>query len=151
MASSELPLRQLEQLRARGRVSTHSEAGGGGKTTAAANLAVAHARAGLNPLIVPLDLQDGGLSRLFGVDTNRSESADNVVRHIIRRPKDDFEDLTRAAERVDIVPEYNMLSDLGEYPQGRSSGRKQCARHSKCIPRSCAFLIKQAYQSSAIS
>ncbi len=35
--------------------STYSEAGGVGKTTTAANLAVAHARAGLKPLVVPLD------------------------------------------------------------------------------------------------
>ena len=97
--------------------STYSEAGGVGKTTTAANLAVAHARAGLKPLVVPLDPQDGDLSRLFGVDEERTESVDNIVRHMIRRPKGDFEDLIRTVEGVDIVPEHNMLSDMGEYLQ----------------------------------
>lgn len=97
--------------------STYSEAGGVGKTTTAANLAVAHARAGLKPLIVPLDPQDGDLSHLFGVDEQRTESVDNIVRHMIRRPKGDFENLIRTVEGVDIVPEHNMLSDLGDYLQ----------------------------------
>jgi cellulose biosynthesis protein BcsQ len=97
--------------------STYSEAGGVGKTTTAANLAVAHARAGLKPLIVPLDPQDGDLSRLFGVDDQRTEPVDNLVRHLIRRPKGDFDDLVRTVEGVDIVPEHNMLSDLAEYLQ----------------------------------
>lgn len=97
--------------------STYSEAGGVGKTTTAANLAVAHARAGLKPLIVPLDPQDGDLSRLFGVDDQRTESVDNLVRHIIRRPNGDFDNLIRTVEGVDIIPEHNMLSDLAEYLQ----------------------------------
>lgn len=97
--------------------STYSEAGGVGKTTTAANLAVAHARAGLTPLVVPLDPQDGDLSRLFGVDDQRTEPVDNLVRHMIRRPKGDFNDLVRTVEGVDIVPEHNMLSDLAEYLQ----------------------------------
>jgi cellulose biosynthesis protein BcsQ len=97
--------------------STYSEAGGVGKTTTAANLAVAHARAGLKPLVVPLDPQDGDLSRLFGVDTDRTESVDNVVRHMIRRSKGEFGNLIRTVEGVDIIPEHNMLSDLAEYLQ----------------------------------
>jgi len=97
--------------------STYSEAGGVGKTTTAANLAVAHARAGLKPLVVPLDPQDGDLSRLFGVDDRRTESVDNIVRHMIRRPKGKFGELIRTVEGVDIVPEHNMLSDLAEYLQ----------------------------------
>jgi ATPases involved in chromosome partitioning len=97
--------------------STYSEAGGVGKTTTAANLAVAHARAGLKPLVVPLDPQDGDLSRLFGVDDQRTEPVDNLVRHLIRRPKGEFEDLIRTVEGVDIIPEHNMLSDIAEYLQ----------------------------------
>lgn len=96
---------------------TYSEAGGVGKTTTAANLAVAHARAGLRPFVVPLDPQDRDLSRLFELDTNRTESVNNVVRHMIRRPKGEFNDLVRAIEAMNIAPEHNMLSDLGEYLQ----------------------------------
>lgn len=97
--------------------STYSEAGGVGKTTTAANLGVAHARAGLKPLVVPLDPQDGDLSRLFGVDDQRTEGVDNLVRHIIRRPQGDITDLIQTVEGVDIIPEHNMLSDLAEYLQ----------------------------------
>lgn len=101
--------------------STYSEAGGVGKTTAAANLAVAHARAGFKPLVVPLDPQDGDLSHLFGVDEMRTEPVDNIVRHMIRRPKGEFDDLIRTVEGVDIIPEHNMLSDLAEYLQREKS------------------------------
>jgi cellulose biosynthesis protein BcsQ len=97
--------------------STYSEAGGVGKTTTAANLAVAHARGGLKPLVVPLDPQDGNLSRLFGVDERRTEPVDNLVRHLIRRPKGEFPELIRTVEGVDVVPEHNMLADLAEYLQ----------------------------------
>lgn len=97
---------------------TYSEAGGVGKTTLAANLAVAHARAGLDVLVVPLDPQDGDLSHLFGVDDQRADPVDNIVRHMIRRPKGAFAELIRTVEHgVDIVPEHNMLADLGEYLQ----------------------------------
>lgn len=94
----------------------YSEAGGVGKTSLTANLAVAHARAGLKPLIVPLDPQDGDLSRLLGVDTDRANSsADNLVRHMVNSPRGPFEELIRTAEGVDIVPEHNMLSDLSDH------------------------------------
>ena len=94
----------------------YSEAGGVGKTTLAANLAVAHARAGLDVLVVPLDPQDGDLSRLLGVDDDRADSnADNLVRHLVGSPKGSFDDLVRTAEDVDIVPEHNMLADLSDH------------------------------------
>jgi len=94
----------------------YSEAGGVGKTTLAANLAVAHARAGLDVLVVPMDPQDGNLSRLLGVDDNRADgNADNLVRHMVQSPKGPFEDLIQTTHGVDIVAEHNMLSDLSTH------------------------------------
>lgn len=92
----------------------YSEAGGVGKTTLSGNLAVAHARAGLDVLVVPLDPQDGDLSHLFGVDDDRAEEGiDHLVRHLIGRPQGDFYELVRTAEHgVDIIPEHNILEDL---------------------------------------
>lgn len=91
----------------------YSEAGGVGKSTLATNLAVAHARAGLNVLLVPLDPQDGDLSRLFGVDDQRTDpNADSIVRHMIDEPRGPFAELVRRREGVDIIPEHNQLSQL---------------------------------------
>lgn len=94
----------------------YSEAGGVGKSSLAANLAVAHARAGLDVLVVPLDPQDGDLSRLLGVDEGRADrDVDNLVRHLVQSGKGSFDELIRSAEGVDIVPEHNMLSDLSSH------------------------------------
>ena len=94
----------------------YSEAGGVGKTSLTANLAVAHARGGLDVLVVPLDPQDGDLSRLLGVDDDRADSnADNLVRHMVNSPRGSFDELIRSSEGVDIVPEHNMLSDLSKH------------------------------------
>ncbi len=94
----------------------YSEAGGVGKSSLTANLAVAHRRAGLKVLVAPLDPQDGDLSRLLGVDDDRANSdADSLVRHMINSPKGPFDELIRTAEGVDIVPEHNMLSDLSSH------------------------------------
>lgn len=94
----------------------YSEAGGVGKTTLTANLAVAHARAGLDVLAVPLDPQDGDLSYLFDVDHDRTESdVDTLVHHLVGRGMGEFTDLIRTVEHgVDIIPEHNRLEDLGE-------------------------------------
>ena len=94
----------------------YSEAGGVGKTTLTANLAVAHARAGLDVLAVPLDPQDGDLSYLFDVDHDRADSdVDTLVHHLVGRETGEFSDLVRTVEHgVDIVPEHNRLEDLGE-------------------------------------
>lgn len=103
---------------------TYSEAGGVGKTTSAANLAVAHARAGLDVLVVPLDQQDGNLSRLLDVDHNRdSGEVDTLARHMIEQPKGDFDDLIETAEHgVDVIPEHN---NLGELPSWLRTQKRQ--------------------------
>ena len=96
--------------------SVYSEAGGVGKTTLAANMAVAHARAGLDVLVVPLDPQDGDLSHLLDVDHDRADGdADTLVHHLVGRGTGPFEDLIETVEGgVDVVPEHNRLEDLAD-------------------------------------
>jgi len=94
----------------------YSEAGGVGKTSLTANIARAHERAGLDVLVIPLDPQDGNLSRLFDVDEDRSDSStDSLVRHLVDNPGGEFDDLIRTAEGIDIIPEHNTLSDLSDH------------------------------------
>ena len=85
-----------------------------GKTTLAANLAVAHARAGQRVLVVRMDPQDGCLSFLLGVNTDRSaDDSNDLVRHMIGRPIGEFDALIREVEHgVDVVPSHNMLERL---------------------------------------
>ena len=94
-----------------------SEAGGVGKTTTAATLAVSHARAGHRVLAIDMDTQNGSLTYLFGPEYDRgSQEVDNLVRHLVGRPKGDFEDLIHTVEQsVDLVPSHNMLEDLHEF------------------------------------
>lgn len=104
----------------------YSEAGGVGKTTLSYNLAKAHTRAGLDVLVVPLDPQDGDLSYLADVGDERTDSdADNLVRHLVDRGKGDFVDLITTAEGIDIIPEHNMLEDLGDILQQEADQRGQ--------------------------
>jgi len=106
----------------------YSEAGGVGKTTLTANLAVAHARAGLDVLVIPLDPQDGDLSHLFGIDDHRSDSTvDHLVKHLVSRNEGDFYDLIHEDvdhPQVDIIPEHNMLEDLGAALRKEQEARK---------------------------
>lgn len=94
-----------------------SEAGGVGKTTTAATLAVSHARAGHDVLAIDMDTQNGSLTYLFGPDYNRGDpQSDNLVRHLVGRPKGDFQDLTYEVEHgVDLIPSHNMLEDIHEF------------------------------------
>ncbi|MGB9985447.1 ParA family protein [Salarchaeum japonicum] len=94
-----------------------SEAGGVGKTTTAATLAVSHARNGRDVLAIDMDTQNGSLSYFFGPDYDRGDpEADNLVRHLVGRPKGDFADLTHEVEAgVDLVPSHNMLEDVHEF------------------------------------
>lgn len=103
----------------------YSEAGGVGKTTLSANLAIAHARAGLDVLTIPLDPQDGDLSYLFDVDQDRmSSNVDTLVHHLVGRGKGEFTDLIQTVEQgIDLIPEHNRLEDLGEVLQKEQEAR----------------------------
>ncbi|WP_101296169.1 ParA family protein [Halegenticoccus soli] len=94
-----------------------SEAGGVGKTTTAATLATSHARAGHDVLVIDMDTQNGSLTYFFGPDYDRGDpSVDNLVRHLVGRPKGDFHDLALEVERgIDLIPSHNMLEDLHEF------------------------------------
>ena len=94
-----------------------SEAGGVGKTTTAATLAVSHAQAGHRVLAIDMDTQNGSLTYLFGPDYDRGDpESDSLVRHLVGRPKGDFRDLTHQVEQgVDLIPSHNMLEDIHEF------------------------------------
>lgn len=94
-----------------------SEAGGVGKTTTAATLAVSHARAGQQVLAIDMDTQNGSLTYLFGPEYDRGDQeVDNLVRHLVGRPKGGFHNLIHTVEEgVDLVPSHNMLEDLYEF------------------------------------
>lgn len=94
----------------------YSEGGGVGKTTLAYNLAKAHARAGLNILVIPLDPQDGGLSRLAGVDDEREDlQKDHLMRHLVEKEQGPIRELIRTPEpNIDVIPEHDVLERLGE-------------------------------------
>ncbi len=93
---------------------TYSEAGGVGKSTLASNLADAHAQRGRDVLVVDLDPQQGSLTYLLGISAPRDDNnTDNVARHLIDRPKGEFEDLVHDTPYgFDVVPSHNMLESL---------------------------------------
>lgn len=98
----------------------YSEAGGVGKTTLAGNLAVADARAGNDVLAIDMDPQEGSLSYLFDVaDTRTDSEADSLVRHLVERPRGEFQDLVARSEGVDIVPAHNSLEVLSKHLRRR--------------------------------
>lgn len=106
---------------------TYSEAGGTGKTTSAANLAVAHARAGLDVLVIPLDQQEGNLSHLLDVDHNRDRTdIDTLAHHMIDEPQGEFDDLVETSEHgVDIIPENKNLGNLSSWLRTANKQAKQ--------------------------
>lgn len=91
-----------------------SEAGGVGKTALAVNLAAAHRRHGQRTLLIDLDPQNGGASHHLAVDENRDDpDADNLVRHLIDRPKGEFDDLIhKTTHGIHVIPSHNMLDSL---------------------------------------
>jgi len=98
----------------------YSEAGGVGKTTLAANLAKAEVQAGRDVLVIDLDTQEASLSYLLDVHDDRSnEEADSLLRHMINRPRDDFHNLIRSSEGIDIVPSHNILEYASKHLRRR--------------------------------
>ncbi len=98
----------------------YSEAGGVGKTTLAANLAKAEVRADRDVLVIDLDTQDASLSYLLDVDDDRdNEQADSLLRHMIDRPRDDFDNLIKTSEGIDIVPSHNILEYASKHLRRR--------------------------------
>jgi len=98
----------------------YSEAGGVGKTTLAANLAKADVRAGKDVLMIDLDTQEASLSYLLDVDEDRDdETADSLLRHMIERPRGDFEDLIKSSEGIDIIPAHNILEYASKHLRRR--------------------------------
>jgi chromosome partitioning protein len=98
----------------------YSEAGGVGKTTLAANLAKAEVRAGRDVLVVDLDTQEASLSHLLDVAEDRDdENADSLLRHMIDRPRDDFQGLIKTSEGIDIVPSHNILEYASKHLRRR--------------------------------
>lgn len=93
---------------------TYSEAGGVGKSTLASNLADAHTQHGRDVLVVDLDPQQGSLTYLLGISAPRDDdNADNIARHLIDRPKGEFEELIYDTPYgFDVVPSHNMLESL---------------------------------------
>lgn len=91
-----------------------SEAGGVGKTTLSVNLAAAHARCDQQVLVIDMDPQEGGLTHHFGVEDFRADpSVDNLVRHMVERPKGEFDDLIVSVDdNLDLIPGHNMLGSL---------------------------------------
>ncbi|QSG16288.1 ParA family protein [Halapricum desulfuricans] len=98
----------------------YSEAGGVGKTTLAANLAKADVRAGKDVLMIDLDTQEASLSYLLNVNGDRDdETADSLLRHMIERPRGDFEDLIKSSEGIDIIPAHNILEYASKHLRRR--------------------------------
>jgi cellulose biosynthesis protein BcsQ len=94
-----------------------SEAGGVGKTTTAATLAASHANAGHDVLAIDMDTQNGSLTYFFGPEYDRGDpDVDNLVRHMVGRPKGEFGNLTHeVGNGIDLIPSHNMLEDVHEF------------------------------------
>lgn len=92
----------------------YSESGGTYKTTTTANVGVALERMGLDTLLIDLDPQEGNLTSLFDVGSQRTDpDADNLVKHILDMPNGDFDDLIESTdEGIDIIPSHDMLGDF---------------------------------------
>lgn len=98
----------------------YSEAGGVGKTTLAANLAKAEVRQGRDVLVVDLDTQEASISHLLDVgDDRNNDQADSLLRHMIDRPRDDFQELIKTSEGIDVVPSHNILEYASKHLRRR--------------------------------
>ncbi|WP_254274383.1 hypothetical protein [Haloarcula marina] len=65
-------------------------------------------------------LKQASLSYLLDADEDRdNSSADSLVRHLVERPRGEFDDLIKTSEGVDVMPAHNSLSMLGKHLQRR--------------------------------
>jgi cellulose biosynthesis protein BcsQ len=64
-----------------------------------------------------MDTQNGSLTYFFGPEYDRGDpEVDNLVRHLVGRPKGDFGDLTHeVGDGIDLIPSHNMLEDVHEF------------------------------------
>lgn len=99
----------------------YSEAGGVGKTTLTANLAKVEVRANRDVLVIDLDTQEASLSHLLDVaDDRNNKQADSLLRHMINRPREPFEDLIKTSEGIDVIPAHNILEYASKHLQRRA-------------------------------
>jgi len=130
-----------------------SEAGGVGKTTTAATLAASHARAGHDVLAIDMDTQNGSLTYFFGPDYDRGDpNVDNLVRHLVGRPKGEFHDLAiEVEEGIDLIPSHNMLEDLHEFLLNEKIRLRISGSHTVCTTNSTESSVKQMSEISMTS
>jgi cellulose biosynthesis protein BcsQ len=95
----------------------YNQSGGQGKTTAARDLAAAHAEIGQRVLLIDMDAQNGSLSNYLGVDDNkRNPEADDLTFHLVEQGQGEFSDLIRTAEpNVDVLPSHKRLNRVDEF------------------------------------
>jgi cellulose biosynthesis protein BcsQ len=71
-------------------------------------------------MIVDLDTQEASLSYLLDVADGRSdETADSLLRHMIDRPRADFQGLLESSEGIDVVPSHNILEYAAKHLRRR--------------------------------
>jgi cellulose biosynthesis protein BcsQ len=71
-------------------------------------------------LVVDLDTQEASLSHLLDVADDRdNDQADSLLRHMVDRPRGDFEGLIKTSEDIDIVPAHNILEYASKHLRRR--------------------------------
>ena len=123
-----------------------SEAGGVGKTTLSVNLAAAHARRGYDVLVVDLDPQDAGLTDHVGAGEHKHDGEDNLVRHMIDKPRGPFADLiVETDEGFDLVPSHDTMARLGQLLRRAEEMAEQMDGDDSFDPSKRLFEVLQGY------